>query len=262
MSSREQVVEYPYTYKDLSAFIDDLPSLFISGPVDVLPADCIVVHEDINQNQNFPAGTQHLCIKRVGLPAFRIFDVNGDLDRIRRFILRPILPIVGTLVRYHAESQVLKNLGELPQQIAARKPWENIVEQSIAWQSHHDCLDLDIYRALCGEREQAEATQTDGNWIEDSTWKLMFQGDQYDLTHRQYQIIKILKYQPDSMNGVTREQLLILFNDSYPQPNLTDHFRINHTFKNRNSSLLGSLINIVGPKPFKYSLSVALAIEE
>jgi hypothetical protein len=262
MSGTDQVVEYLYTHKDLSAFIDDLPSLFISGPVDVLPDDCIVVHEDINQNQNFPEGIQRLCIKRVGLPAFRIFDLNGDLDRIRRYLLRPILPIAGTLVRYYAESQVLKYPGESSQQVAARKPWENIVEQSIAWQSHHECLDLDFYHSLCGEREQAESTQADGNWIECSTWKLMFQGNQYELTHRQYQIIRILKYQPDSMNGVTREQLLILFKESYPEPHLTDHFRINHTFKNRNASLLGSLINNVGPKPFKYSLSVALAIKE
>ena len=60
MSGTDQVVEYLYTHKDLSAFIDDLPSLFISGPVDVLPDDCIVVHEDINQNQNFPEGIQRL----------------------------------------------------------------------------------------------------------------------------------------------------------------------------------------------------------
>ena len=278
--------QYPCTRQELSEKIDNLPVVFPDGIVSIPPNDSTIEWEsfysgeeifnetpdrDIGTNedgttnvevthhmreQNLTVG-EGISIRSVSDAGFRIFDPDNLLSNIIHSNNIHSLKRLVAMIKEFSSRQIDKHSGASQDREAAQKPWIELRDEAIGWQSQHNCLDMDIFTELCDTSEQPETTQTGECWVNNNTWELMFQGDQYELSHREYQIIKLLKYQPNSANGMTTRQLIILFNESYPKPNLTANFHISKTFK-KNANLIGTLISNVGPKPFKYSLSVPL----
>jgi hypothetical protein len=283
--------KYPFTIQELSDLINKLPEVFPGGLVRIPPQDCNVewssfysgeeIFKEIperdvftdesgdtivdevypKRHQNIKVG-EGISIRSKSDVDFRIFDPQKLLIPIFKRDSTNFLQLIVALIREFANRQIEHHKDDIRDMEAAQKPWIGLRDEAISWQSIHDCVDMDIFEELCSNSEQAETTQTDECWVDTTTWELMFQGKQYVLGYRQYQIIRILKFQPDPENGMERKQLMIKFKDSYPKPHLTVHFRIGRTFVGEKGELLGTLISKHGPKPIKYSLSVDLANRE
>lgn len=248
------MTEYPFTPEQLSDLIDRLDKLFIRGRVMAIPEDCELFEEDINCEYEYvPAESMHLSIRKPGNPKFRIFDLNNDLRRLRGNNLPPTLHIMGAMIRKYAERQIEKHRG------VAVEPWEYILDESIRWQSAHGCLELDIFTELCGTPEQDVANQPDLCLVNYNTRKITFQGDDYHLTPRQFEILTFLEYQVDPIDGMTRGQIISNFNESEPESKLTSSFKMSKTFAGETAKLLGTLIQTTGGRKPRYSLRQPLA---
>jgi hypothetical protein len=280
--------KYPFTKQELSELINKLPAVFPSGRVSIPPHDCTVEwdsfysgdeifkeiperdlfkDEDGNTivDEEYPKRTQNkkvgegISIRSKSDVDFRIFDPEKLFMPIYDADSTHFLELLVTLIKEFANTQIERYKDDRGDREAAKEPWVKLRDEAISWQSQHDCVEMDVFNELCGESEHEETTQVDDCWLDGRNSKLKYQDKEYRLTPRQYQIIKILKYESQPENGVTTKQLRELFNKSYGKGTLTTKFRIDSTFKNDNIELLGTLINNLAPKPYKYSLSVEIA---
>ncbi len=275
------------TLEDLKQTYEKLPRLYSDGIIKIPPDDAEVAYEYLHQKagkfgevpeyssgwddetgerfddtrypkeeENRQLG-EHIKITSQSDSQFLVFDVDGILIDFGEKLSMEYLELLVRLIKLYTEYQI-KQCSEFPQDLEARvKPHKELYDQAVGWLSRRTLEDINIKILLTGLINDDSPNE---NVLSDSVPRvLQYDGKNYNLTERQYQIIFVLNQTQDSGGGGLRNQSIKSIIDKEFSDNRTPKsFKIHDYFKDYRKQLMSTLIVSDKRKPAKYSLSVAL----